>query len=83
MIRVLDSAGSTLVEWGLQQQQQHELYPPQKNVKKDWNRIIDKGMIWKSILHEDMIGMIEIVSPAKECDPFVIVTICNENERFE
>ena len=24
MIRVLDSAGSTLVEWGRQQQQQHE-----------------------------------------------------------
>ena len=24
MIRVLDSAGSTLVEWGRQQQQQHD-----------------------------------------------------------
>ena len=25
MIRVLDSAGSTLVEWGRQQQQQHDI----------------------------------------------------------
>ena len=32
MIRVLDSAGSTLVEWGRQQQQQQ----PQKSLSNAW-----------------------------------------------
>ena len=41
MIRVLDSAGSTLVEWGRQQQQQHTHL---QETFADWKCCFHKGV---------------------------------------